>query len=164
MSELLHDANFWVAISFVIFAVFGYAVGRGKAAEALDRKIEAIKEKLFVSEQLHAEAQKLLGEFQTKKAAISSQASTIVKDAEAQAEEVRKAAETALNDTIARKEQQLQERLQRIEEAALDEVRRKAAKIALDAAAEILRQNMNESAHQRMVDSTIETLKQNRAA
>lgn len=164
MSELLQDTGFWVAMSFVIFAALGYIFGRGKAYAALDAKIEAIKEKIASAETLHAEAQTLLAEYQQKKSAISSQAATMMSDAKAQAEDIQKSAEIALADTIARKEQQLQERLKRIEDAALDEVRRKAAKIALDAAAEILRQNMNESAHQRMVENTMETLKKNRAA
>ena len=48
--DILHDTNFWVAVSFVIFAGLVIKFGRGAINALLDRRIEEIRNEIKSAE------------------------------------------------------------------------------------------------------------------
>ena len=85
------DAEFFVALGFVIFVVLlGYLGVHNKLAGALDGRIDKIKSELAEAARLRAEAQALMQSFAAKTAEAEAQAASIVAQAKAEAEACRR--------------------------------------------------------------------------
>jgi len=143
MDHLLHDTNFWVLISFVIFVGVFLKYGKAQVLSGLDNRINEIKNELETAEKLRVDAQELLAEYQRKHKDAIGEAETIIATAKKNAESLRVKAEDDLQKTITRREQQLNERLARIEENARHEVESYTAQIALNAARTVLKDKID---------------------
>lgn len=156
MMELLsHDTNIWVAISFVVFiAVVVKFAGKGIVG-ALDKKIAEIKAEIETAEKLKAEAQALLADFQQKQRDAEAAAAQIIEQARASARAVQDMAEKDLAESMERREAQLAERLKRIEEKAIADIRAHAADLSIQATREIVTKTMDEKTSTRLVDQAI---------
>lgn len=152
------DTHSWVLISFLLFAVIAFRLGKGKFLAMLDRKIETIRDDIKTAETLRIEAQELLAQYQRKQRDAAREAEHIVATAKAAAANIRKEAEIDLNDMIARKEAQLAERLKRMEEAAKAEIQSYAAELAVKATAEIIASRLDQAANDRLVDASIKAV------
>lgn len=155
MFELLQDPAVWVAISFAIFAVGAFVFGRGALLAKLDNRIAAIRQEIDTAGALRQEAQELLAQYQRKQAEATQEAQTIVQNAKRHADEIRKQAEASLEAASERREQQLRERLRRMEEATLQDIRAHAAALAVKATAEIIAERMDDTAQTRLIDDSI---------
>jgi F-type H+-transporting ATPase subunit b len=155
MSELLYDTNFWVLISFVIFIGVFIKYGLKTALGGLDNKINAIKTELAQAETLRVEAQELLAEYQRKHDDAIKEAELIIADAKKHAESIRLKAEDDMERTKTRREQQLADKLARIEENAKSEIQAYTARIAVNAARDILSQNMDSKSDKVIIENTL---------
>lgn len=158
MSELLHDASVWVAISFAIFAIGAFKVGRGRLIGMLDARIDAIRKEIESAESLRVESQELLAQYQRKQRDATKEAAEIIETAQKSAAEIKKKAEKDLDETIKRREQQLQERLERMEEAAIQEIRSTAASLAMAATTEIINNSLDKKTNDNLVDGSIKNI------
>lgn len=158
MMALFQDTTFWVLIAFVIFAGFFIRYGKDKALAMLDDKILSIKNELETAENLRVEAQELLAEYQRKHKDAMSEAAGIIARAKDHAEAMRLKAEEDLADTMKRREAQLEEKLQRIEQNASMEIKAYTAQIAVNAAKEILTEKIDAKADKEIVSNTLNTV------
>ena len=133
IADLLHDTNFWVTISFVIFVLVFLKYGKAAALKGLDDNIDAIKTELMQAETLRVDAQELLAEYQRKHKDALSEADKIIAQAKKNAEEIRLKAEADMDRTNERRKTQLDEKLSRIEQNARQEIEAYTAKIAINA-------------------------------
>lgn len=138
MAELLHDTNFWVLVSFIIFLGVAYKYGKDSVLKTLDDKINGIKTELESAEKIRVDAQELLAEYQRKHKDAMSEADRIIADARKHAEDIRIKAEEDMARANKRRENQLQEKLARLENNAAQEIQAYTAKIAINAARDIL--------------------------
>jgi F-type H+-transporting ATPase subunit b len=164
MGALLQDPTVWVAISFSIFCVIFWLFGRAALMAKLDGHIVSVQREIDTAETLRAEAQALLAEYQQKQQAAEKEAADILKRAKASADEIRKQAEKDIEEIAARREAQLADRLKRMEEAAVQEIRAHAADLALKATTEIITSQMSKEANDRLVDDSIPALTKQLAA
>jgi F-type H+-transporting ATPase subunit b len=155
MIHLLQDANFWVLISFIIFVGVFLKYGKAKVLSSLDDKITKIKSELEQAESMRLEAQTLLCEYQQKHKDAMKDAKEIIANAKAYAEEIRIKTEEELEKTSQRREAQLQEKLERIEQNARHEIEAYTAKIAMDASRKILTESLNEKSDSALIQSTL---------
>jgi F-type H+-transporting ATPase subunit b len=155
MIEMLQDAHAWVAISFAIFAVLAFVLGRGKVLAKLDGRIAQIRREIETAESLRLEAQELLASYQRKQRDAVRDAETMVAAARQHAEQIRRHAGDELNETLNRREQQLEDRLRRMEQAAIQEIRAYAAELAVKATAEIIADKMDEKTNGQLVDQSM---------
>lgn len=155
MMELLHDAHVWVLISFVLFACMAFRPGRTALLGKLDGRIEVIRREIETAESLRAEAQELLEQCQHRQRNAAQEAEKIVENARRHADSIKKQAETDIEETIRRKEKQLQDRLESMKETAFRDIRSYAAQLAVNAAAGIIAERMDESAHERLTKQAI---------
>jgi F-type H+-transporting ATPase subunit b len=160
----LQDPAVWVAISFAIFAVIAFVFGRGALLGKLDARIADVKREIGTAETLRAQAQALLDEYKQKQKDAEKEAADILKRAKASAEEIRRQAEADLEEISARREAQLADRLKRMEDAAIQEIRAHAADLALKATTEIITSQMDKDANDRLVDESIPGLAKQLAA
>ena len=158
MTELLHDTNFWVLISFVIFVGVFLKYGKNQLLANLDGRIDAIKNELDLAERLRVEAQELLADYQRKHKDAMGEAERIIADAKKNAELMRQKAEEDMEKTMSRRAEQLNERLARIEENAKHEIEAYTARIAVNAARSVLSDKMDSKSNKESIESTLNQL------
>lgn len=156
--ELLQDTNVWVLLSFVLFVALVWKAGKKAVLSKLDARIESVRRDIETAESLRVEAQELLAQFQRKQREAAKEAESIVAHARLQAEEVRRTMEKDLDEAASRREQMLRDRLRRMEENAIADIRNYASELAVKATAEIIAANMDEKVNARLVDESIKNI------
>lgn len=156
--ELLHHTSTWVLFSFLIFVVMIIKLGKTKFMELLDGRIKQIREEINTAESLRIEAQELLAQYQRKHRDAMKDAEKIIAHAKENAEESRKLAEAQLEATLERREQQLKDRIARMEQNAVQEIQSYAAELAMNAAAEIISEKLDKKTGEKLIDQSIRSL------
>lgn len=137
--ELLGDAEFWVAVAFVIFvAGLGYLGVHRMIAKSLDERAARIKAELDEARKLKDEAAELLAEYQRKRQAAEGEAQDIISGAKAEAERMAAEAKTRIEDFVARRTKMAEAKIAQAEAQAAADVRSAAAEAAIAAAEKIL--------------------------
>lgn len=159
MLEMLqHNTTLWVAFSFLIFVAVAVKFAGKAVIGGLDKKIAEIKAEIETAQRLKQEAQDMLADFQNKQRDAEKNALDIIEQAKASALAVQKQAEYELNETMERREAQLADRLQRIEEKAIADIQNHAADLAMKATREIVEKTLDDKAGSKLVDQTISSV------
>jgi len=139
---MLHEAEFWVAVGFVLFIGLLIYFGTPKRiVAALDQRAGRIKAELDEALNLRREAEGLLAEYKRKRADADREAEAIIAGANAEAERVAAEAKTRMEEFIARRTALAQTKIAQAEAQALADVRAAAAEAAVTAAEKILAQS-----------------------
>ena len=137
--ELLGDAEFWVAVAFVIFvAAMGYLGVHKMVAKSLDERADRIKAELDEARKLKDEAAQLLAEYQRKRQEAEGEAQEIIAGAKAEAERLAIEAKTKIEEFVARRTKMAETKIAQAEAQATADVRSAAAEAAITAAEKIL--------------------------
>ena len=152
---ILHDAVNWVVISFAIFVLAAFVLGRQILLASLDSKIAKIKEEIETSDRLRHEAMELLAQYQSKQKNAEIEAQKIVETATAQAKTIQAKLDAEFEDSIKRREAMLTERLTRMQDQARDDIRKYAAELAMSATSEIISQKMDSARSTALIDESI---------
>jgi F-type H+-transporting ATPase subunit b len=155
MDLILHDATLWVAFSFALFVVLAFVLGRKMIIASLDEKIAKIRDEIETSDRLRTEALELLAQYQDKQKNAQIEADRILTDATAQAKSIQAKLDAEFEDSMARREQMLKERIVRMQDQARDDIRKYAAELAMSATAEIITQKMDQTRSSNLVDQSI---------
>ena len=135
----LQEAEFWVAVSFLIFVGVLIYLGVHKTiAKALDARSARIKADLDEARRLRDEAADLLASYQKKRDQAETEAAAIVAEAQAEAERVAAEARTKMEDFVVRRTKLAETKIAQAEAQALADVRAAAADAAGAAAERIL--------------------------
>lgn len=154
-SPLLHDPTLWLVFSFSAFVVLAFIFGRKSVLGILDTKIDKIRHEISSAERLQTEAETLLKEYKTSLQNASVEADRIIAKAKQQAHDIRIQAEKELTDTLARRELMLTARLEQMEQAAIDDIRRYAAELAMTATTAIIEQKLSPAKAATLADESI---------
>jgi F-type H+-transporting ATPase subunit b len=139
--ELLGDAEFWVAVAFVIFvAGMGYLGVHKMVAKSLDDRADRIKAELDEARKLKDEAAALLAEYQRKQTQAEAEAQDIIAGANAEAERLAVEAKAKIEEFIARRTKMAETKIAQAEAQATADVRAAAAEAAVAAAEKLLTQ------------------------
>lgn len=137
---MLHEAEFWVAIGFVVFlGVLVYVGALRTIAKALDDRTDRIKAELEEAHKLKTEAAALLAEYQRKRHEAESEAEGIISGAKAEAERLAVEAKARMEEFVSRRTKMAEAKISQAEAQAAAEVRAAAADAAVAAAEAILR-------------------------
>jgi F-type H+-transporting ATPase subunit b len=143
---MFYEAEFWVAVAFVILmAIFAYVGVHRTVLKALDHRSERIKAELDDARRLKDEAAKLLAEYQARHASAEREAQDIITNAQAEAERIASEARTKMEDFVARRTKTAESKIALAEAQALADVRAAAADAAITAASNILTQSVKGS-------------------
>jgi F-type H+-transporting ATPase subunit b len=159
--DFAHDTNAWVAVSFAIFALIVWFKGRKAILGALDQRIGVIRAEIEVAQNLRLEAQKLFDDYEEKHMEAIQDAEHVVKVAEKQAIQIRKQAELDLADTIRIREKQLNERIERMKQTAMEEIQAYAADLAIKATAGIINEKLDDKDRSQLIDQAIANIGKN---
>jgi F-type H+-transporting ATPase subunit b len=132
------DAEFWVAVAFVLLLGLFIYLGVPKTAlNALDKRAARIKDELDEARRLRDEAQAVLADSERRRRDAEKEASEIVTNARAEAERVAADARTKAEEFVARRTKMAETKIAQAESQAVADVRSAAADAAV-AAAEIV--------------------------
>jgi len=155
LTDSHHGTTTWYIFSFIIFAYIIWKHGIPALNALLDNKIEAIKKELEVSESLRVEAQEMLAQYQRKHRDAVQEAETIIQQAQDSAEKIKDKAKLELEETMTRREAQLAERLQRMEDNAFAQIQTHAANLAVGAANQIISDKLDKKINAQLVEQSI---------
>jgi len=139
--KLLNDAEFWVAVAFVIFvAGMGYLGVHRMIAKSLDDRAARIKAELDEARKLKDEAAALLADYQRRRQQAEAEAQDIITGAKAEAERMAVEAKAKIEEFVARRTKMAETKIAQAEAQAAADVRAAAAEAAVAAAERILTQ------------------------
>jgi F-type H+-transporting ATPase subunit b len=146
------NAEFWVAVAFVIFVGLMIYMGLHRTIlDALDQRSARIKAELDEALRLKDEAHKLLAQYQARHQEAEGEAAAIIDSARTEAERVAAEAKAKMEDFVARRTRMAETKIAQAEQQALADVRAAAAEAAVAAAEKILA----ESAKGKVADDLI---------
>ena len=154
---LFQDPYHWVVLSTIIFVFVAIKKGKAPLFKLLDGRSDRISNELDEAERIRVEAQEMLADYQRKHKDAIKTAEHILEQARDQAKIIKKEAEAKSSDDLKRREVQLLDRIARAEHAAMDEIRNKAADIAVTAAESLVTEMMKKE-DKSMIDRSIEEL------
>lgn len=139
MPQILFEAEFWVAVAFVIFIAVLVKLGAPRVIiQALDDRRARIKAELDEARRVREEAQELLASYQRKRQEADREADAIVSAARSEAERLAAEAKTKVEDFVARRTRMAETKIAQAEAQAVADVRSAAADAAVAAAEKIL--------------------------
>ncbi|MFC7399443.1 ATP F0F1 synthase subunit B [Chelatococcus sp. GCM10030263] len=134
------DAEFWVAVSFVVFLGVAIYFGAHKTVlVSLDARTKRIADELEEAKRFRAEAEALLKEYQAKRAAAETEAEAIVTNAREEAQRIAEEAHRRMNDFVVRRTAAAEAKIAQAEAQAAAEVRAAAAEAAIRASETVLK-------------------------
>jgi F-type H+-transporting ATPase subunit b len=158
--DLLHNAEFWVAVAFLLLiGLFIYLRVPSKIVAALDERAAGIAKTLKEAEKLRVEAETLLKEYQKKRREAEAEAELIITQARKDAEAYGTEARAKLEELLQRRSASAQQKIAQAEAQALKDVRTAAADMAVSLATQVLTEQLKGSEGERLIDRSIEDLK-----
>jgi len=157
---MLFEAEFWVAVAFVILVgVLIYVGVHTMIVGALDQRSARIRAELNEARRLKEEAQALLFEYRRKQQAAERDASEIIAGAKAEADRLAAEAKIRVEEFLARRTKLAETKIAQAEAQALADVRAAAAEAAVAAAERILTQSVKGKVADDLVAKGIADLK-----
>lgn len=154
------DATTVALVAFILFFVLlAYLKVPQMILGALDARSQAIAKELHEARRMREEAEKLLADYEAKKAAAEAEAKTIVETAKEQAAAVAEETRAAMQAAMARREKQAEDRIANAGAKAQDEIRAAAIEAAVAAAEKLIRERMNEGAQTALVQEGVGEMK-----
>lgn len=154
------DAEFWVALGFVVFVgILAYMGVHSRLATSLDERTARIAAELAEAKRLRDEAAAVLASFKTKAAAAEQEAAAIVAQARKDAEGMAREAETRMNDFVVRRTKQAEAKIALAESQATADVRAAAADAAVKAASAVMSSDPQGTGVTALLDREIGALK-----
>ena len=136
----MFEAEFWVAVAFVIFVgVLIYFKVHKMAVDAIDGRRARIEAELAEARRLREEAQALLAQYQRKQREAEREAADIIAGAQAEILRLAVDAKAQMDDFLARRTKMAEAKIAQAEAQALADVRAAAAEAAIAAAEKILK-------------------------
>jgi F-type H+-transporting ATPase subunit b len=154
------DAEFWVAVAFVVF--LGGLIYLGvheMALKYIDQRRDKIKAELDEARRLKEEAQALLAQYQRKQREAEQEAAAILAGATAEAGRMLAEAKAKMEEFVARRSKMAESKIAQAEAQALADVRAAAAEAAVGAAERILTQTVKGEVADRLVVKGIDDVK-----
>lgn len=159
MEALLTDAHFWVGVAFVIFVLILLRVGVHKLAwNALGESGRKIQAQLDEAEAVRREAQELLAQVKSQKAAAEQQAADMLAAAAEEAKRLQAEAQVKLAEQIERRGQMAERKIAQAEAQAAADVRAAAAELAAQITEQVLVSRLAGAKTDPLVDQAISQL------
>lgn len=152
------DETMWVALGFALFVILVWKKAGAALAQTLDTRSAKIKFELDEARKLHEEAKAELDSLKGLKSEAEKEAKTIVENAKVAAGRIRETAAQKAEENVARREAQAAAKILASEAALVNELRAKAAGLAVDAARELIAERMDEETSLRLVEASVEQI------
>jgi len=158
---MLHDAEFWVLLGFIVFlGLLLYVGAHKKIAKSLDDRAARIRAELDDARKLREEAAQLLADYQRKRREAEGEAAGIIEGAKAEAERLATEAKAKVAEFVERRTKMAETKIAQAEAQAAAEVRAAAAEAAVAAAEKILAKEAKGKLADELIAKGIEDVRQ----
>ena len=150
----------WVAIGFILFILLLiYFKIPNQIIKILDDRSKKIKDELDEAKRLREEAQTILSEFQKKNTEAEQTAKTIIDNAKKLAKNYEKEAKEKFDQNVVRKKKLLDEKLNRLESDAINQIKDNITDIVLETVKSSVKgSNIKPKVSQDIIDQGIEQI------
>jgi F-type H+-transporting ATPase subunit b len=156
----MFEAEFWVAVAFVIFVgVLGYFGVHKLLLQGIDERRGRIKAELDEARRLKTEAEALFATYQRKQQEAEHEAQAIIASAKAEAERLAAEAQVRIKEFVERRTKMAENKIAQAEAQARADVRSAAAEAAVAAAERILTHTVKDKVADDLVAQGIADLK-----
>lgn len=155
----LINESLWVALSFGVFVALVWKKAGSAISAALDKRSEDIRNNLDEAKTLREEAQNELQKYQRLQREATDQAKEIIANAEKAALQIEEAAKKNAEASIKRRKDQAEAKIKALEAEATQDIRNRAAQLATAAAADLIRENIDQVAANNLLKADIEAIK-----
>ncbi len=153
---MFSNPTFWTGVAFVLFfAILAYYGVPKTMMNQLDTRSKRIADELAEARRLRTDAEALLKEFETKRAAAEREAESIVTAAREEAERLSRDTQEKLADFVRRRTASAEAKIAQAEAQAAAEVRAAAVDAAIRASEQVLRAQMQGGAGEELVARSI---------
>ena len=158
--EIMFDATFWVAVSFVIF--FGlliYFKVPQNVNNLLTKMIVDIKNEIDESEKLRSEAKKLLDDAQNKLNTAEQETKKITEQAKSDSEKLIADMNEKFNKSAEIKKNLAQTKISQMKDAAIKNIKDTSIKIAVETVKKSISNSVDKSKLDQLFDKNLEETK-----
>ncbi len=156
------NAEFWVAMSFVVVVVL-FAMPIGKIVrKMLKKRSSLIARRLEDATNLKVEAQKLLAEYERKYRHAKQEAQEILSRAEKEVNLLRKDSLNKLENSMKIKEQEAQLRIQSAQDKAVEDVAKVVINKTTKLVKKVISENIDAKTQDVLIDNSIKKLADNK--
>ncbi|NDA22347.1 MAG: ATPase [Proteobacteria bacterium] len=158
--EIMFDATFWVAVSFVIF--FGlliYFKVPQNVNNLLTKMIVDIKNEIDESEKLRSEAKKLLDDAQNKLNTAEQETKKITEQAKSDSEKLIADMNEKFNKSAEIKKNLAQTKISQMKDAAIKNIKDTSIKIAIETVKKTISNSVDKSKLDQLFDKNLEETK-----
>ncbi|MEM7191671.1 MAG: F0F1 ATP synthase subunit B [Pseudomonadota bacterium] len=158
--DFLATADFWVAISFVLFVALLFYFGvHKKVAAALDERASSIAKELADAQALREEAEAVLSDYKKKTSNAAQEAEDIIELAAKEAEALAIETSKAMTEQFERRMKLAEDKIAQAKADAMRDVRSAAADAAALAAQTVIANSLTPEAAGKLIDAGIGDLK-----
>ena len=158
--HIFGDPEFWVLAAALIFVAVVWKPARKSLIGSLDDRAARIRAELDDARRLHEEAKRLLAQYQQKEREAAAEAEAIIAHAHEEAERIAAQSSRDLDQALMRRQHLAEERIAQAEQKAIDEIRGIAVDVAIGAAREVIRSQIDEQRGSELLDAAIAALPQ----
>ena len=138
LDHLMHDAKFWVGVSFVIFMALFFKYGMKFVTKGLDERGQKISDELAQAKRLREEAAEVLASYKKREAEALKDAKELLTHARAEADRLKIQAEQSLKENVERRITQANEKIARAESEAIETIRAQIVDTAITAVKKVI--------------------------
>jgi F-type H+-transporting ATPase subunit b len=156
---MLHEPEFWLAIGLIILIAVLWKPASKAILGALDGRRERIRRELDEAQRLHEEAKALLAKYQRQLHEGETLAAEILEQAEAERSRVEARLRQDFDSSVQRRTQQAVDRIAQEEARAVQEVRTRAADLAVRTTRRLLTEQLGPAQAQKLMSGSIEEVR-----
>ena len=143
-------------VSFIILFVVLYALLYKPVLKMLDQRSDRIKESLDTAERVRQEATASQEEMQKQLETARTEGQQLIAQARETADRFRQEELAKARQDIDAERVRAQVNIQRERDAAIEDLRREFAGLAITAAEQVIRRSIDESTHRELIDQVLE--------
>ena len=157
--EFLNNATVWVGVSFVIFILLVLKPISKMLSDNLDLRIELIKEKINEAEKLKNEAENILSDYKSKKNKLEVEIKKMLKDAEDESSEIEKKISLELAETIKRREESYNQRLEQNKIKIQKELSNEILQAAVEVTRKRIKNDLSDHKNNLLMENSLDNIK-----
>ena len=152
------NPEFWVGLAFVL-VVLMLARPIGRIVNAmLNKRIEAIADRITEAQKLNEDAQKLLAEYEKKFLNAEKEAKNILRKSEREIELLKDERLKKLEAEMNMKQKEAEQRIKTAQESAVKEITAVASEMTIKAWKEVLAKSLDKKSQTKLIDESIKTI------
>ena len=152
------NPEFWVGLAFVlVILMLARPIGRILNL-MLNKRIEAIADRITEAQKLNEDAQKLLAEYEKKYLNAEKEAKNILRKSEREIELIKDERLKKLEAEMDMKQKEAEQRIKTAQESAVKEVTALASEMTIKALKEVLAKSLDKKSQDKLIDESIKTI------